>query len=154
MAIESGGNWTAKTPKITPELAAQVGELHGKGYKLSHALAMLNPPIPLEHWKRAFMGGEEATSLFRAYERKVAEGVGLLLEQINPSNKGWQACAWVLERVHGYTTQREQVQVNVTHVLGVADDVVKRARRIAEKRQRRANVIDVSSTPAASKPTS
>lgn len=144
---ERWAHQSVKTPRITPEIAARVGELHGSGIKLTHALALIDPPIPLNQWKQAFAGGKDLTALSRAYERKVAEGAQTLLRAMDADGPRWQRFAWKLERVLGYTQEKEQVQVNVTNIVGVCDDVVKRARRIAEKRTRRnAKPVDVESS--------
>lgn len=117
-------------PRITPQMAAEVGQMVGRGTKLIYALASLVPPVTLEHWKRSLDTPKTGGSLVRAFEAKRAEQVTWLLDKIRDSEgSGWQRYAWVLERVHGYTTEKHSgVTVNVNTINGMSDDVWQRAK--------------------------
>lgn len=118
-----------RAPPITPAMASAVGELVGRGMMLHFALASQNPPITPERWKQAFEHPKFGTRVVRAFQSKVAEGVQFLLDQVTPANKGWQAAAWRLERVHGYTTQKGGgITVNVNTINGIDNDILKRAK--------------------------
>jgi hypothetical protein len=95
--------------------------------KLEHALDREDPPIPIAHWNRSLQYSKRLQNAFR---NKCAIGIEGLLEGIDPANKGWQTYAWKAERVHGYTQARQGPSVSVTiqNLVGVADEVGKRAR--------------------------
>jgi hypothetical protein len=134
-------------PAITEEIAERVGFRVGCGKSLTHALSSEDPPIPLAHWKAALESSPRKTTLWRAFAKNEARGVDCLLAQVDPSVKNWQAAAWKLERTLGYVVPRgPAVQVNVQNVVGIGNDVIKRARQIREhsaKRIAASKVIDV-----------
>lgn len=114
--------------RITDQTAEAVGDMVGQGLKLEHALSLQTPPIPPEHWEKTC---QNSTRILRAYQRKVASRVWDMVQRIGAAERIPANLCWLLERALGYVAPRAgtaTVVHNNTLVLGVSDDVLKRAR--------------------------
>jgi hypothetical protein len=116
--------------KISCETAEAVAEKLGLGLKIKHALAAVGN-IEKAHWDATLVSNKQVRD---AFEHKLGLVLEALTVRVRAGDKGWQASAWVLERVHGYTTaQNAQVQINFQTLNGVPDEVWERAKAFTGK---------------------
>lgn len=122
--------WNGKPAKITPETCARIAERVSLGLPLRLALAQEPEPLPIAHWNRAL---QVVPKLARVYDKELADRLAVDLAAIKGTTRKDLpvGTCWALERAfpHDFGQNRTgpSVQVNVNTVIGLGDDVLKRA---------------------------
>lgn len=120
---------TGRPAKITVEIASRVAERCAKGLPLRYALAQDELILPFNHFEDAL---KRDSKLSRVFDKIVADWMTETLGKINEATcKTLPGSCWTLERAHreyfGANAKGTQVNVNVNTVIGLGDDVLKRA---------------------------
>lgn len=116
-------------PKLTPEIVTRVAERCAKGLPIQQALALDELEIPQNHWQQSL---ERLPKLARVFHKVLGEWTMAALDRVNSATcKTLPGVCWTLERTQrdsfGSGNQGTKVQVNVNTVIGLGDDVLKRA---------------------------
>lgn len=116
-------------PKLTPEIVTRVAERCAKGLPIHQALALDELEIPQTHWQQSL---ERLPKLARVFHKIQGLWTEAALDRVNSATcKTLPGVCWTLERTQrdsfGGGNQGARVQVNVNTVIGLGDDVLRRA---------------------------